>query len=94
MSYGKNKQRVDSLGELTQDDASWIIAILAGDHDMKVAYYGREQVSETVGHTVSDKEWETFEATYEWNNLSDWMYDGGSSGVAFAFDEYSIGEEV
>ena len=93
MSYDTNKQRVDSLGELTQDDASWIIAILAGSHDMKVAYFGREQVSESVGRTLSDKDWATFEATYEWNNLSDWMYDGGTSGVQFAFDEYSIGED-
>jgi hypothetical protein len=89
-SYEKNKERVAELGELTENDATWLIAIIAGNHDLKVAWYSRTSVNETLNEELTDEQWERFESTYEWKNLSDSMYDGASDTIHFAVSEYNL----
>lgn len=89
-SVEQARELVAKMGELDEGMVGWVLARLANDHNIKIAWWDRETVSHELSRVLSDAEWARLEATWEWRNLEGYMMDGAASGVNFAIQNEDV----
>ena len=78
------------LPELTEDEAEYLILQIGSAHGFKTAIMSKTKVQEEYEFTVTDEDWERIEKTYEWRNLTSYMYEGATNAIEFARKEDGI----